>query len=180
VQSRRSQRQNEIRSQQRCDIGKDRKVAPSPSRLNWLQYNPDTPDPSKCTSITLSLPTRVHPSMPPTTSQFDRPQASPSSQSDDTPNSTHHGGLSHTSIALICAFVVCFAFFLYISSKKPRISEPVRASSARPRRSAPRRPRPKLWDIWLDEDHPDELKPPRRTACNWRVSSPMLITKESQ
>ena len=98
--------------------------------------------------------------------QSDHPRAS---QIDDAPKPSHHGGLSHTSIALICAFVVCFTFFLYLSSKAPRISGPVRTSSVRPRRAARRRPKPKLWDVWLDQDHPDELKPP----CNWRVSSPM-------
>src|SRR5260221_13179786 len=106
---------------------------------------------------------------------FDRSHASQSSQPDGTKK-----GLSHTSIALICAFVVCFSFFLYLSSKAPRVSEPVRASPTRRRRRAPRRTRPKLWDVWLDEDSLDELKPPGRTVCNWHVSSPVLITKELQ
>jgi len=101
--------------------------------------------------------------------QFDRPQASESSQPDGdaTTTASHHKGLTHTSIALICAFVVCFSFFLYLSSKAPRVSEPVRASTTRPRRSAPRQPKPKLWDVWLDEDPLDDLKPPGRTVCNW-------------
>ena len=124
-----------------------------------------------------SIQTRVHPSMSSSSSQPDRPRAS---QTDGDSKPSHHGGLSHTSIALICAFVVCFTFFLYLSSKAPRVSGPVRPSSVRQRRGAPRRRRPKLWDVWLDQDDPDELKPPRRTACNWRVSSPMLITKGLQ
>ena len=44
----------------RSEVNKHRKrpksrfLSPSPSRLNWLQYNSDTSDPSKCTLTTLS------------------------------------------------------------------------------------------------------------------------------
>jgi hypothetical protein len=80
----------------------------------------------------------------------------------DVASPSHPGALSHTSIALICAFVICFSFFVYLSSRAPRISDPVRAAASRPRRSSPRRPKPKLWDVWLDRIG--------GAVCNWHVS----------
>lgn len=91
----------------------------------------------------------------------------------------HPEGFSRTSIALICSFLVCLIFFVYLSSKPPRVSEPVRASSSRPRRSTPKRPKPKLWDIYLD-DHPHHvLEPPDKAVCSWRVSPPYTPPKKS-
>jgi len=104
----------------------------------------------------------------------DRQSASPSQPGDSV---GHAQGFSRTSIALICSFLICLIFFVYLSSKPPRISEPVRASSSRPRRSTPKRPKPKLWDICLDDDPHHVLEPPDKAMCNWRVSPPYTPPK---
>ncbi|KAI0002132.1 hypothetical protein BJV74DRAFT_34170 [Russula compacta] len=94
------------------------------------------------------------------------PSPLPSPSRGNPPN----GGISHTTVALICVFIVCFSFFIYLSSKAPRVSEPVQAAESRARQFNPRRSKPKLWEVCLDDDplHELELEHLGPDVRNWR------------
>lgn len=105
------------------------------------------------------------------------PSLQPSSSRPD-PSTTgpHRPGLNRTSILLIVAFLLCFTGFIYLSSKIPRITLTVQATSSRHRRQKGKRRKPKIWEVSLDDDPSNVLKH-LVAIYDWRVSYLMHVSR---